>query len=389
MVNENGTVRRIGRDDVGGDNRIYLDELSALRQNYDISCILTLGGTLSAFVEVEVTALCVPGGGPCALDRSASVDFPVAEWDLPCDDPEPAILANLQGPVLTMVADTLPQVGDTYRSPAQGPIYTEGTISDVSDDGVFTLFPATSHSVLNTVPLQEPVDVADPRLSDENRISLFIRYNTANQPSDLRILRVRNQKVHYQDFPLSSLAGVNKLIVEGTVGHDTIRIDPRVTELIPSLTQITVNSGYGHDHIDFGLIDPAVSHLVSTTIDAGGGNDVVLGTFAADTLLGGPGDDQLSGEDGADEIHGGPGNDDISGGRGDDLLYGNTGADTIAGQSGNNRMFGNGGGDTIFGSDGGWRRSALSAGGRRALPGWQRLRDRRRWERHRAWRRRR
>lgn len=361
----NNNPVRVGQTDHGGDNRIYLDEIQTLLQSYPIDCVLTLSGDLTASLVVGVKALCMPLGGPCLFDKSASVDFVIADWTLPCAAPDLATLATLQGNTLAMIADALPSVGDIYRLPPAGTpgTYTQGTVSAVSAaDKTITLTnatryvavtdPNTQQTTYQAVPLSEPVTINEPRLAENNRTSLFIHYDANNQPQSLRIQRLNNQTTSYQDFPLSTLSGVNTLVVEGTPGNDVIQIDPSVSELIPSLTHITVNAGYGDDKIDFGQIDSTKSHLISTTIDAGPGNDTVLGTFAADKILGGDGNDTLSGEGGDDEIHGGDGNDEIDGGPGNDLLYGDDGADTIAGQAGDNRMFGGRGDDTILGSDG-------------------------------------
>ena len=69
---------------------------------------------------------------------------------------------------------------------------------------------------------------------------------------------------------------------------------------------------------------------VATTIDALGGNDILLGGVGADTLRGGDGDDRIDGRVGNDRIEGGLGQDVIEGGNGDDVLIGGDGADVIS-----------------------------------------------------------
>lgn len=78
------------------------------------------------------------------------------------------------------------------------------------------------------------------------------------------------------------------------------------------------------------------------TVKAGGGNDRVTGSDAADSLDGGPENDQISGGFGDDTLTGGPGEDDISGDRTAACFYGpiygtctiGSGNDTIYAQDG-------------------------------------------------------
>jgi hypothetical protein len=89
-------------------------------------------------------------------------------------------------------------------------------------------------------------------------------------------------------------------------------------------------------------------------VDAGGGNDSVVGSMGADWVQGGFGDDDLIGMGGKDLLVGGAGNDELwgdayshidswllwkevdqlAGGSGDDLLHGGVGADSLDGGSG-------------------------------------------------------
>jgi Ca2+-binding RTX toxin-like protein len=89
-------------------------------------------------------------------------------------------------------------------------------------------------------------------------------------------------------------------------------------------------------------------------VDAGGGNDNVIGSTGADWVQGGFGDDVIIGMGGKDLLVGGAGNDEIwgdayshidswllwreednlAGGSGDDFLHGGVGADTIDGGGG-------------------------------------------------------
>ena len=79
----------------------------------------------------------------------------------------------------------------------------------------------------------------------------------------------------------------------------------------------------GDDRIDLSnLLKPA-------TVDAGDGNDVVLGGSGDDSLLGGAGHDTLFGGKGHDTLRGGDGNDYLNGGRDTDQVFGDAGNDQI------------------------------------------------------------
>jgi Ca2+-binding RTX toxin-like protein len=85
------------------------------------------------------------------------------------------------------------------------------------------------------------------------------------------------------------------------------------------LTGVSIAGSSGNDSLDFSL-----STLVGITkIDAGAGNDVVLGSAAAETLIGGAGDDLLNGGGGNDTFQ-------VTGtASGFDAVDGGVGTDTI------------------------------------------------------------
>jgi serralysin len=82
---------------------------------------------------------------------------------------------------------------------------------------------------------------------------------------------------------------------------------------------------------------------VIENVNAGSGDDVILGNFAAN---------KLNGNAGADRISGGGGNDTIEGGDGSDYLRGDDGADSVLGGGGSDDINGNAGNDTARGGDG-------------------------------------
>ena len=76
------------------------------------------------------------------------------------------------------------------------------------------------------------------------------------------------------------------------------------------------------DDIDLSLLDidklPAL-RSASITVDAGAGNDTIVGSSTEDELIGGLGNDDIFGGDGADIIVGGDGVDDLDGEEGNDI----------------------------------------------------------------------
>jgi hypothetical protein len=106
-------------------------------------------------------------------------------------------------------------------------------------------------------------------------------------------------------------------------------------------------------------LTPAGSPDGATIFNAGGGDDLVLGSPGADTVLGGDGNDRidggpgndgsLEGEAGDDRIRGGPGNDLIFGRAGNDVLFGDADDDYLEGGGGSDVLIGGGGADRLIG----------------------------------------
>ena len=87
--------------------------------------------------------------------------------------------------------------------------------------------------------------------------------------------------------------------------------------------------------------DTLQAYNTGSTINAGAGDD---------QLIGASGNDKLNGEAGNDTIHGNDGNDTLNGGAGNDTLYGGKGSDTLIGGAGNDSLNGGEGNDTyVFG----------------------------------------
>ena len=167
----------------------------------------------------------------------------------------------------------------------------------------------------------------------------------------------------------------------GTVGDDTVTSTAATILMngVPvsftsgTLGQIGISTAEGNDSIVLtDIVDPKVidagagddtvdlSAAVDATIFGGIGDDVLIGSPAADLIDGGAGDDYIDGGDGNDMILGGGGSDYIIAGLGDDSLYGESGSDwfiwnvgdgsdLIEGGEGNDVLFANGdANDDIF-----------------------------------------
>ena len=120
--------------------------------------------------------------------------------------------------------------------------------------------------------------------------------------------------------------------------------------------RVNVTTGAGNDNITVGIPDDTFTpeqqrkrFIARAVVDAGAGNDFVLGGPQADILIGGPGDDTLNGGDRPDFLSGGTGNDTLIGDLNKDTLFGQDGNDTLFGDSGRDALYGMNGDDTLTG----------------------------------------
>jgi hypothetical protein len=88
--------------------------------------------------------------------------------------------------------------------------------------------------------------------------------------------------------------------------------------------------------------------VLAATIQGTPGNDILLGTSAADTISGLAGNDLLYGAGGADVLDGDGGTDALFGGSGGDTLAGGADADALVGGPGADALDGGAGDDAIF-----------------------------------------
>jgi len=141
---------------------------------------------------------------------------------------------------------------------------------------------------------------------------------------------------------LSAVVTNSSLIIDGTDASELIRVQHRggnylvrdgsggvVTFSTIGVEEVVVTARGGDDNIRLDNLD------VPALVDAGAGNDRVVGGNGDDTILGGDGNDRLFGRNGNDSLDGGNGDDFLSGDAGDDDLVGGPGRDRLVGGAGN------------------------------------------------------
>ncbi|EHS50042.1 type 1 secretion target domain-containng protein, partial [Rhizobium sp. PDO1-076] len=115
------------------------------------------------------------------------------------------------------------------------------------------------------------------------------------------------------------------------------------------------NSGsldYANDRNGDGDVINIVSSGIKDQVQAGAGDDVVVGYSDDNNIDGGSGDDAIYGMGGDDFLDGWTGNDFLDGGAGNDTLYGYDGNDVLLGGAGNDFLSGESGNDILVGGSG-------------------------------------
>ena len=138
--------------------------------------------------------------------------------------------------------------------------------------------------------------------------------------------------------------------VVGSGGDDLLRGGFGADTLVTSAGVDTLVAGPGGGMLDASGATDAV------TLRGGGGPDVLVGGSGDDALFGLDGDDSLVGGGGDDRLYGAAGNDTLDGGDGRDSLRAGTGADSLSGGDGNDLLLPGDStdeADTVLGGDGG------------------------------------
>ena len=151
-------------------------------------------------------------------------------------------------------------------------------------------------------------------------------------------------------------------VLHGGEGNDVIRGGPGRDDLYGGGGDDDLNGNEGDDLI-FGNAgaDTIYDHQGKNHVLSGGdGDDFISAEFNSepqlieagpgnDTILGGKGDDIVRGAEGDDEVFGNGGNDTLYGHQGNDILRGGDGNDQLIGNDGDDTLYGEGGKDTLCG----------------------------------------
>ena len=220
------------------------------------------------------------------------------------------------------------------------------------------------------------VTPGDPSCAGFNTDSVTtIRINGADGNEGVTIDQTGSAPFPHQNTASIDLAlggGADALIITGRstadgigFGTNGISLDPGDTPDVTGVGTVetsTVDAGGGDDVVS-GKEGGDLGAVFSTALTIHGevGNDVLTGGTGIDTIIGGSGNDTLKGSAGGDMVDGGSGgdvvsggdaSDVVSGGAGSDRLKGGAGEDTLDGGAGEDTLTGGGGPDTVNGGDG-------------------------------------
>lgn len=149
------------------------------------------------------------------------------------------------------------------------------------------------------------------------------------------------QGVDPEDIP--DIDGDTITITDPVTGEETV-----LHHIIgPGYEIVRIEGTDGNDIIEVIVDGPSITY-----VDAGAGDDTVVGSEQADVIVGGTGDDTIDGLGGNDWLHGGEGEDTIDGGAGDDLVVGGFDDDTLNGGDDSDQVYGSYGNDIMYGDAG-------------------------------------
>jgi Ca2+-binding RTX toxin-like protein len=152
----------------------------------------------------------------------------------------------------------------------------------------------------------------------------------------------------------SEFSALISVVIEAGDGNDTIIGSDQFGEMIDGNDgNDTITAGDGDDTIDGGDGDDSITAGDGAdSIDGDDGQDFIDGGTGNDTVDAGNGRDSVLGGDGDDSINSGDGSDTVDGGAGADFVNGSSGIDSLDGGDDNDIVFGGSENDIINGGDG-------------------------------------
>jgi Ca2+-binding RTX toxin-like protein len=203
----------------------------------------------------------------------------------------------------------------------------------------------------------DAVDVKGSSAANELRVSR----GSVNVRGIGAVVNISRAQAANDKLNLDPGAGIDRVVVEGTAGNDTIGVAPAAVA-----PHIAVSGGPDGLPID-------VVNAEALAIEALAGNDTLNGAIGLAaltqlTLDGGAGNDAINGGDGNDSLRGGTENDAIDGNRGDDTGLLGAGDDSFTWDpgDGSDKVEGEAGIDTlVFNGAGGAENFDFSANGNR------------------------
>lgn len=183
----------------------------------------------------------------------------------------------------------------------------------------------------------------------ENRTLLSVNAVFNAETGALDVTTTKNSKIHI-DIKKGQVAVNGHIVQTGASSAANVRSAGLTADDIAILN---ISGSDGRNKIDLSDVHAGTfSTLSAVNVNAGGGDDKVIGSDLDDSIVGGSGDDDLNGGSGDDFIQGGSGNDDVNGDDGDDDCLGGVGDDSVHGGSGNDDCDGEDGDDDVSGDDG-------------------------------------
>ena len=139
--------------------------------------------------------------------------------------------------------------------------------------------------------------------------------------------------------------GIGDDAVQGGTGTDEVSYSERTASVV-----VSINNAGGDG--EPGLAEDDNVNVDVERLRSGSGNDTLSASNVANLIDAGPGDDTVMGLAGDDRIGGGDGVDVIHAGEGADMVFGNAAADQLFGDGGNDELSGGPGPDQLDGGDG-------------------------------------